>query len=321
MSENLTLTVVCKGEVISSNLPQFREAVTMFVGAINRSLSTDQQFAQAKDDVKMLSGIEERITEAKDKALRDAEQLHALFSALDESNEEVRTARLDLQKQIERQEKTVKSQLVADALNKLECAPHLRLKNFGSTVELAIKGKRTIDSITKALNVIVGSLNTQINAAKAVIAEWEEANGERVPDADALALEQPETVRLKLQSRTDARIAAEDRKRLADEAADERAARVKAEQEHAKPASDPIYEQVAPEPADVIEEKPQKSFALEADESESEELAKFRATIRNAFAPIKSARESLKHPQNILLAREFAAIVGDAFKRMEGGEA
>jgi hypothetical protein len=333
----LNLTVVCKGEVVSSNLPAFREAVTLFVSGINRSLTTDVQFGQAKDDVKLLQTVEDRIKDAKEKALRDAEQLHALFSELDESSEEVRAARLDLQKQIERQEKAVKSQLVADAINKLECAPHLRLKAFGATVELAIKSKRTIDSMTKALNIIVGSLNVQINAAKAVISEWEETNGERVPDSDQLALEQAETVRLKLQARTNERKAAEERKRmqeeqererkrLADEAAAERAARIKAEAKVADPAPAPeTAPTAAPAPANpvapVATPAPKESFALAAEESEAEELARFRALIRNAFAPVKSAREALKYPQNILLAKEFASVVGAAFVRMEGGAA
>ena len=335
-ADNLNLTVVCKGEVVSSNLPAFREAVTLFVSGINRSLTTDVQFGQAKDDVKLLQTVEDRIKAAKEKALRDAEQLHALFSELDESSEEVRAARLDLQKQIERQEKSVKAQLVADAINKLECAPHLRLKAFGSTVELAIKGKRTIDSMTKALNIIVGSLNVQINASKAVIAEWEEANGERVPDSDQLETETAETVRLKLQARTNERRAAEERKRmqeeqererkrLADEAAAERVARIKAEVQAAVSVAEQVTEHLpvgaAPAPAPVAEPAPQESFTLAAEESEAEELARFRALIRSAFGPIKSAREALKYPQNILLAKEFASVVGDAFKRMEGGAA
>jgi hypothetical protein len=337
-ADNLNLTVVCKGEVVSSNLPAFREAVTLFVSGVNRSLTTDAQFGQAKDDVKLLQTVEERIKAAKEKALRDAEQLHALFSELDESSEEVRAARLDLQKQIERQEKSVKAQLVADAINKLECAPHLRLKAFGSTVELSIKGKRTIDSMTKALNIIVGSLNVQINATKSVIAEWEETNGERVPDSDQLELETAETVRLKLQARTNERKATEERKRmqdeqererkrLADEIANERAERLKAEAQ--TQAAAPVAKQAAERPpvviaplvesAPVATPAPRESFALSAEESEEEELARFRALIRNAFAPVKAAREALKYPQNILLAKEFASIVRVAFVGMEKG--
>jgi hypothetical protein len=327
MSDNMTLSIVCKGEVVSSNLPEFRQAVVALVGSINRNLTTDNDFAQAKTDVKKLTEVEARIADAKDKALRDAEQLHALFSALDDANEEVRAARLDLQKQVERQEKAIKAQLVADALNRIECAPHLRLKNFGAIVEGSIKGKRTLDSIQKALDVIAGSLNAQITAAKAVIDEWETANQERVPDADLLEIEQPETVRLKLQARTAERKAAEERKRLADEAAAERAARVKAEAEakaQEKPQEDRVYAPAGePLPAQVLPASAAKQeFALTAEESADEELTRFISGVRAAFVPIKTLRQSLKNARNIELAQAFASDVNAAFNQiLKGGEA
>lgn len=346
MSDDMTLSIVCKGEVLSSNLPEFRDAVVAFVGAINRELVTDEQFGQAEIDVKRLKSIEEGTLAAKEKALRDAETLHALFVSLDEIAEIPRQARLDLSSLIDRQKKAVRAQLVADALNRIECAAHLRLKNFGSAVESSIKGKHTLDSMQKALDIIVGSLNAQIAASKAVIAEWEAANQERVPDADVLEIEQPETVRLKLQARTDARKAAEERKRLeeeqarerkrlADGAATERAARLQAEaaaapqlatepqaQEVTTPA--PIVESLptsepASEPASESTSEPAQEFALTAEESEEEELARLCFAIRAAFLPIRSVRESLKHQRNIDLAKAFANNVNVAFKWLEKG--
>jgi hypothetical protein len=333
MSDSMTLSIVCKGEVISSNLPEFRDAVTAFVGAINRDLVTDEQFGQAEIDVRRLKSIEEATLAAKEKALRDAETLHALFVSLDEIAEIPRQARLDLSSLIDRQKKAVRAQLVADALNRIECAAHLRLKNFGAAVESSIKGKRTLDSMQKALDIIVGSLNSQIAASKAVIAEWESANQERVPDADALEIEQPETVRLKLQARTDARKAAEERKRLeeeqarerkrlVDEAAAERAARLQAEAAAPQPAPAPQAQESAA-PAPIVESlpasEPVQEFALTAEESEEEELARLCFAIRAAFLPIRSVRGSLKHQRNIDLAEAFASNVNVAFKWLEKG--
>jgi hypothetical protein len=341
MSDDMTLSIVCKGEVLSSNLPEFRDAVVAFVGAINRELVTDEQFGQAEIDVKRLKSIEEGTLAAKEKALRDAETLHALFVSLDEIAEIPRQARLDLSGLIDRQKKAVRAQLVADALNRIECAAHLRLKNFGAVVESSIKGKRTLDSMQKALDIIVGSLNAQIAAAKAIIAEWEATNQERVPDADALEIEQPETVRLKLQARTDARKAAEERKRLeeeqarerkrlADEAAAERAARVKAEAEakaqeerNYTPQGESLPTQVLPQAAPIVESlptsEPAQEFALTAEENADEELARLCFAIRAAFLPIRAVRESLKHQRNIDLAKAFASNVNVSFKWLEKG--
>jgi hypothetical protein len=340
MSNDMTLSIVCKGEVISSNLPEFRDAVVAFVGAINRELVTDEQFGQAEIDVKRLKSIEEATLAAKEKALRDAETLHALFTSLDEIAEIPRQARLDLSGLIDRQKKAVRAQLVADALNRIECAAHLRLKNFGAIVEGSIKGKRTLDSMQKALDIIVGSLNAQIAASKAVITEWESANQERVPDADALEIEQPETVRLKLQARTDARKAAEERKRLeeeqarerrrlADEVAAERAANaqlVQAQVAAPQPAPVPqAQESAAPVPiveslpASEPASEPAQEFALTAEESEEEELARLCFAIRAAFSPIRTVKESLKHQRNIDLAKAFASNINVAFKWLEKG--
>lgn len=334
MSNNMTLSIVCKGEVISSNLPEFRDAVVAFVGAINRELVTDEQFGQAEIDVKRLKNIEEATLAAKEKALRDAETLHALFVSLDEIAEIPRQARLDLSSLIDRQKKAVRAQLVADALNRIECAAHLRLKNFGAIVEGSIKGKRTLDSMQKALDIIVGSLNAQIAASKAVIAEWEAANQERVPDADVLEIEQPETVRLKLQARTDARKAAEERKRLeeeqarerkrlADEVAAERATRLQAEAAAAPQPAPAPQAQEATAPAPIVESlptsEPAQEFALTAEESEDEELARLCFAIRAAFSPIRNVKESLKHQRNIDLAKAFANNINAAFKWLEKG--
>jgi hypothetical protein len=316
--------------------------VTLFVGTINRDLATDEQFGQAEIDVKRLQQVEEGIAAAKEKALRDAEQLHALFASLDDANEQVRTARLDLQKQIDQQKKSVKAQLVADALNQINCTPRLRLKTYGSIVENSIKGKRTLDSMKKALDVIVGSLNKALAASKAEITEWEKANGETVPDAETLELEPADSVRLKLQARTRERENAKERKRLADEAEKERQARLKAEADakaNAAPSPAPVLENppfAAPSESERFDAWDQQEQEVKAampapapttpspsspDESEAEELARLCATIRAAFAPIKVARESLKHPQNILLAREFAAAVLPAYERLQkGGE-
>lgn len=330
-TEPLALAIVVKGEVVSSNLPEFRDAVKFFVGAINRDLVTDDQFNQADVDAKRLKALEEAIAAAKQKALADAVTLHALFTALDDSSEEIRKTRLDLENQIKRQKESVKSQLVADALNKVDCAPHLRLKTYGSIVENAIKGKRTLDSMEKALSQIVGSLNEQLAATKAVIAEWEAAN-EICPDAETLALEPAETVRLKLQQRTQARIAAEEKKRLAHVAEEERQKRIAAEAEakaaQAPPAvapvvvnETPVRETQAPLSYTRETQAPAPSAAEVATEDEAAERARFVAIVRQAFVPIKEARAALKFPNNRTAALAFTNGVLEHWETLSKGGA
>jgi hypothetical protein len=328
----LALAVVVEGKVLSSNLPEFREAVKKYVGEINRDLVTDDQFVQAQQDVKNLQSMEDAIKAAKEKALRDAEQLHTLFSQLDQIGEIPREARLSLSKLIESKKESIKAQMVADALNKIICAPHLRLKTFKSVVESSIKGKRTLESMEKALDVIVGSLNESITAAKAVIAEWEKANDETVPDADTLMLEPAESVRLKLQARTQARIEAKEKKRLADEAENERQARLKAEAEvkAAQEAAAPPAPAPSPVPSPSVNATPPAPPATTTppaasapeEETEAEELARICALVRAQLVSLKPIMDGAKHANNILRIRAFRAAVNPAFAEMQkGGEA
>jgi DNA repair exonuclease SbcCD ATPase subunit len=311
----MELAVVVKGEVVSSNLPEFREAVAMFISGINRDLKTDAEFGQAEGDVKRLRAVEDGIKTTKARALAQAESLNALLSELDESDAEVRKTRLELENQIKRQKEAVRSQLVADALNAIQCAPHLRLKTFGSVVEGSIKGKKSLDSIKKSLREISGSINELIANCKAVIEEWETSTGEICPDKETLMLGNPDNVRLVLAQRTQARMAAEEKKRLEEAAQAEREARMKAEAE-AKAAPAPnvttptLVALPAPTPASPTVEL-----------TEAEEMAAFQRTLQNAFAPIKAAREGLNHSNNIQRAKAFALALNDAWKLLKGGGA
>ena len=325
MSAILTLTVAVKGEVVSSNLPEFREAVTLFLSEVNRDLTTDEQFGQAEIDVKRLKAIEEGIAAAKVKALADAETLRTLFDNLDEANEEVRKARLELENLVKRQKESVKAALIATALNKVDCAPHLRLKNYRERIEGAIKGKRTLDSMETALNQAVGMANEQIDKCRAVIDEWKIANDEDFPpDFDALIITSPDMVRLELQRRTEKKAADAERRRLEQEAEKARAdaRRAMAEAQAAAKAQAPV---AVPVPV-VVQELPIREGQptmvdndVEQGESEAAERARFISLVRVAFAPIKAAREALKHPKNIEAAKAFAAGVASHWEILTKG--
>lgn len=330
----LDVAVVVEGKVISSNLPQFRAAMNTFVAGINRDLKTDNDFAQAKEDAKKLRDLEAAVKAAKIKALEQAQELHKFFTDLDEIGEIPREAALALEKLIATKTESVKSDMVRDALNRLDCAAHLRLKNFGALVQGAIKGKRTLESMEKSLNQIVGSLNEQIAATKAVIAEWEASEGHAPPDADMLAVQNAAEVRLQLQARTQARIAGEEKKRLADEAEKERQARIKAEadaaaaQQVAAPAA-PAPERsqarsmrpVSTAPPAPPATTPPPAASAPDEETEAEELARICALVRAQLVSLKPIMDGAKHANNILRIRAFRAAVNPAFAEMQkGGE-
>jgi hypothetical protein len=352
----MELAVVVKGEVVSSNLVEFRTAVTAFVAAINRNLTTDLEFGQAEDDVKQLKKLEEVHKLSMERVLEQASGINALLKELEQSGAEVSKVRLELEKTIKSRKEAVKSQLVSTALNKLECAPHLRLKTFGSVVENSIKGKKTLESMEKSLAQIVGSLNEQLKASKAVIAEYE-ANNEVVPDADTLMLGNAENVRLVLAQRKQAREAAEEKKRLEKLAEDERNARIKAEAQakaereqaqresaigqtvlvetvaapiatsahcncetpgaHFHPGSNGKFCAVCGK--DILPSAP--AVVAPGQATAEEEMSIFMNVCLNAFAQLKTARAEIKHEENAVKIDAFRGAINAAWKVLKGGAA
>ena len=185
--ELIPLIIETRGEVIASNVDEFRELVRGALADINRELKTDEEFGQAELDVKALKGAEDAVKAAKEKALADAEQLNALFRALDETGEEIRAPRLELEKLIAKRKEEVKTELVTEALGRLDCAPRLRASVFGRSLQDAIKGKRTLDSMRKALDVTVTTHNAMIGQCRIAIDTftWEHGK-ELVLDAEDL---------------------------------------------------------------------------------------------------------------------------------------
>jgi hypothetical protein len=313
----MKLAVVVKGEVVSSNLVEFRTAVTAFVAAINRNLTTDLEFGQAEDDVKQLKKLEDLHKLSEARVLEQAQGINQLLKELKESSEEVSKVRLELEKTIKSRKEAVKSQLVSAALNNLECAPHLRLKTFGSVVENSIKGKKTLESMEKSLAQITGSLNEQLAASKAVIAEYEESN-EVVPDADTLMLGNAENVRLVLAQRKQAREAAEEKKRLEQIAENERNARIKAEAQRESAIGQTVLVETVPVPAPAV-----TAPAVVAPEqaTEEEEMSIFMNVCLNAFAQLKTARAEIKHEENAVKIDAFRGSINAAWKVLKGGAA
>lgn len=338
------LAIAVEGKVTKSNLPEFREMVAAYVATINTELATDEQFGQAEQDVKKLQSMEEAIDKAKDKALRDADEIYQLMQSLSEIAEIPRQTRLALSKRIESQKKAVRAQMVADALNQINCTPSIRLKSYGSVVESAIKGKRTLDSMSKALGVIVSDINKSINQSRVVIEQWEIDNGESVPDADSLVVESAESVSLKLAARAQARKDAIERKRIQEEAEAERKriqAEAQAEREKlraqmesqstssAQTNQEPAAADVAPiAPIAPIEHSDAITNTTEArqEETESQELERICNDLKNALLNAKSSLLSAKHAANIEKIEDFRKVVNEAFlklkksKPMEGGE-
>jgi len=169
------LHIVINGGVSASNLDEFKETALGAIRSVNRELTTDVHFADAKKAVKWCSDIEDRIKAAKDHALSQTASIDALFRTMDEISAEARTVRLDLDKLVKVREAAIKSDIVASGVAAF--AKHIRELNAAMPKDFmpaiptdfggVIKGLRTIDSITNAVDT---------ELARAKIAAGEVAN-------------------------------------------------------------------------------------------------------------------------------------------------
>lgn len=165
------LRIELMGQVTASNLAEFKATALGAIRSVNRELTTDQHFADAKQAVKWCAEVETRIKAAKEHALSQTATIEELFRTLDDVSAEARSVRLDLEKLVTRREHEIKGELVAGAKAAYEqheaaCRQDagawklLAPPDFGS----AIKGKRSVDSMRDALNACLA--NAKIAASE-----------------------------------------------------------------------------------------------------------------------------------------------------------
>ena len=166
------LRIEVTGAVTASNLAEFRETALSAIRSVNRTLKTDQDFADAERAVKWCADVESRLKAAKDHALSQTASIDALFKAIDDIGTEARTVRLDLDKLVTRRKTEVKEEAVAAARRALEqhvaainaeIAP-MRLPPVPADFGGAIKGLRSVASMDDKLQSLLASAKVACDA-------------------------------------------------------------------------------------------------------------------------------------------------------------
>lgn len=152
-----SLYVQLAGGVQASNLPEFKAAAIEVFESIPTDLKTDQDFADAAETVKWCEEIEGKLKAAKANAQGQMFSVDELFRAIDEISDVARTKRLALDKLVNKRKEEIRAQIVFDArkdyevhlanLNKGLAVPVLGQNAFADTVALAMKGRKTIDTL------------------------------------------------------------------------------------------------------------------------------------------------------------------------------
>lgn len=320
----IPLNIEARGEIITNNLPEFRELVREALGNINRDLKTDEEFGQAEMDVKSLKEAEDKVRAAALQAFD--EQLKALVDGLNETAEEIRVPRLEPEKLIAKRKNDVKSEIVEEFLAAFDIDPRDARKHFLLGLECAIKGKRTLESMRTACRVFQTTQQAKIIEARASIERFVGKFGkDLVMDARELELKGREAVEAELLRRYEAKHAADAAAKLKAEADD---AKAEANKPPAVPsiAADTTPANVeqgpwvnAPNTASAtapLATKPSIGDEQSAtgNATADEEWTAFKAACLAAFKPLKEAREGLMHSTNVAKAQGFANMINKAWK-------
>ena len=197
------LRVEVRGQVVASNLDDFRAHAMAVIGSINTNLQTDEDFANAEKTVKWCKEVETRISGAKQNALAQTGDIDALFRALDEVSEFARKTRLNLEKQVKAEKDSIRAGRIraADASFVSYCRGLMQEKGFQINMPIVdfssvIFGLKTLSSIDEKLDAALAREKSVFAARMddaAAKLEWmrTETNAAQWPslfDRDLLAL-------------------------------------------------------------------------------------------------------------------------------------
>lgn len=154
------LRIELTGMVTASNLKVFEKSALAVIDSVKTTLTTDQDFADAKKAVKWCGDVEEAVAAAKKQALSQTQSIDELFSSLDRISAHARETRLKVDKLVKAQELLVKTNIKQKAEQALTDHVTAINKTLGKVTLPAVtadfagamKNKRTIASLQDAVD-------------------------------------------------------------------------------------------------------------------------------------------------------------------------
>ncbi|MBC8642102.1 YqaJ viral recombinase family protein [Caballeronia sp. EK] len=167
------LAVQIRGEVITSNLPLFRNAAERFIASIKTTLETDQDFADAEATVKFCEAAEKDLEVAKNAAIAQTASIDELMRTVDHIKAQLRDKRLALDKLVTKRKAEIKEEIIADgrkAYNEHVYALNDELGVVAIALNApdfvaAAKNKRTLASLHEAVDTAVANGKIAADAA------------------------------------------------------------------------------------------------------------------------------------------------------------
>lgn len=216
-----TVSISVGGELtLTSNLDLFATALTTFIGELNLSPNTDDEFGAAAEAVKTLDKAEKGLAAAEAAALAQTATVDEMRRTVEHCITCAKQARLTLSKAVERRKEQIKIEIVQrgrnafvehiESLNKRISGNHDYMPTVATDFGGAIKGLKSVKSLNDAVdgelarakieaNRIADAIQLNVNALR----DQAKDHSFLFNDHKTLVLKDPDFVRLEIKSRID----------------------------------------------------------------------------------------------------------------------
>lgn len=163
MTTEFNLVLTTESKVLSTNIVEFEKQAEQFLATLTSKFETDDDFAAAKEEVKTLKEVEDKIRAAIKSA--QSGEIAKLIESAENIAERFRQERLARDKLVKLKESEVKQGIINGALDeilgirgKYESSVSLALEQtmpksaITKRIEEATKNKRTLDGSVKSVN-------------------------------------------------------------------------------------------------------------------------------------------------------------------------
>ena len=163
MSTEFNLILTTESKVLSTNIVEFEKQAEQFLATLTNKFETDDDFAAAKEEVKTLKEVEDKIRAAIKSA--QSGEIAALITSAENIAERFRQERLARDKLVKLKESEIKQNIINGALDeiseirsKYESSVSLALEQtmpksaITNRLEEATKNKRKLDGLVKSVN-------------------------------------------------------------------------------------------------------------------------------------------------------------------------
>ncbi|HFG1935073.1 TPA: YqaJ viral recombinase family protein [Vibrio cholerae] len=324
------------GLAIISNLDEYKAKALELVEQSKRKLETDQDFANAESMVKSFKSAEDKLDQISKAVRHEVESIDTFVKDLGFIGENIRQARLALDKQVKTRKEEIKTEMVVKARNELATivneASRQYAVNFNISADFAnaIKGKRNIESMQSEINDELAKAKIALSEQKDVVQanlNTVNENGEYrflFNDWSQIAFKAPEDFATLVKLRISEHQAAEQKKLEAQRELIRKQEEEKAQAELARKQEEARKQQEAAQPVTTQEAVVQKS------PQQQSRLEQARAVLQQAetaevmpFKPQTTAEETInirvsEYKELIRKAEMYDALIGCGVDNWDG---